>query len=188
MNQLIPEGYVETSQPVHSDEVYANVMQEERVKNIIEQSSPDNQLVEIQWRIRGYVKDSVTKQWKKILKEAPEPNPILVGRYISYLSSLLNDNTRWSNLSSDEINGIMNQAIEWLTDDLDQNAKIYGLEYDYSERTRIGHIILNSTFIGIKRAQDGSEVRKIFNSLSMIENNSPQKKEGFMDTIKNALK
>lgn len=186
--EFIPEvspQFIEAEKPVSSDEVYANVIQEERVRNLLAQSSPDNQLLEIQYRIKGYIKDPVSGMWRKIDQNTPEPHPMLVARFISYLSALLNDNTRWSNLSGDEINAIMSMAIEWVADDLDSHSDEYGLANNYSERTRIGHILLSSAFIGLKRALDGSEVRRIFGSLSMIENNNQsQKAEGFMDKLK----
>lgn len=188
-NQDYPVAQVE-SQPVRSDEIYAGVMQESRVTNVISQTSPDNQLMEIQMRIKGYARDSLTGQWEKIDPKAPEPNSLLVNRYISYLSSLLNENTRMTNLSPGEINAIMFLIIEWLTDDLDSNAETYALGYyhkkeivhsngkkepinifvnDYSERTRIGHILLNVTYMILKRSQNGLESKRIFSALNMTE-------------------
>ena len=41
---------------------------------------------------RGYIKNPVTRQWEKLSNTA-EPSPILVSRFISYLSSILNQNT-----------------------------------------------------------------------------------------------
>jgi len=171
--------------PVSADEVYASYLQEERVKNVISQISPDNQLREIQWRIKGYLFDPLTQQWKKIEKDALEPHPMLVSRFISYLSSLLNQNTTLSNLSSSEINRLMRLVIQWIVDDLDSNSEIYELGEDYTERTRIGHIILNETFTALKRAQNGMESRRIFKALNVTENLSqlPQKK-GLLDALK----
>lgn len=172
-------------QPVKSDEIYANVMQEERVKNVIAQTSPDNQLLEVEYRIRGYRK-TIDGNWEKFDKNVPEPNPLLVGRYISYLSSILNDNTRFTNLSGTEINRIMTLCIEWLADDLDTNADEYGLSNNYTERTRIGQIMLNTIFTVFKRAESGMESRRIFNALNMNEsiNQPSQKKGGIMEALK----
>jgi hypothetical protein len=177
------------------EEIQASMIQEERVGNVIGQTSPDRQLVEIEWRIKGYRKDPFTRRWIKIDKKSPEVSPVLVGNYISYLGSLLNENTRFTNLSSSEINAIMKLIIEWLTDDLDSNAERYGLgtlknikiNYinsegklhvknlqkfipNYSEWSRIGHIILNVTFLVLKRSQNGMESRRIFKALSMSDN------------------
>jgi len=171
--------------PVTSDEIYANYLQEDRVKNIIQQISPDNQLLEIQWRIKGYIKNPLTDQWEKTAGNTSEPSPLLVSRFISYLSSILNQNTSLSNLSSGEINAIMRLVIEWLTDDLRSNAGKYGIWDDYSERTRIGHILLNTIFMVMKRSQNGREADRIFRALSVSENINPdQKKKGVLDFLK----
>jgi len=171
--------------PVGSDELYASEVQEERLKNIVAQIAPDNQLRDLQWRIKGYLKNQVTNQWEKIDKDATEPSPLLVSRYISYLSSLLNQNTTLSNLSGGEINALMKLIIEWLVDDIDNNAIIYNLNDDYTERTRIGQILLNNTFLVLKRAQDGAESRRIFKALNVHESLSTQPQQGgFLDALK----
>lgn len=182
MEQLAEEQYY--NEPVKSDEIYANVLQEERVKNILGQTSPDNQLTDIEWRIRGYRKDNLSGQWVKIAEGTAEPDSLLVGRYISFLSSILSDNTRFTNLSSSEINKVMKLCIEYLTDDLDSHAKDYGLENDYSERTRIGLIILNSTFFILKRAENGMESRRIWSALNLVEQNMPMQKKSMWDNLK----
>lgn len=172
--------------PVSSDEIYANYLQEEKIKNLVQQTSPDNQLEDIEWRIKGYRKNPLTMSWEKVDPKMPEPSPILVSKYVSYLSSLLNENTRFTNLSGTEINAIMKLVIEWLTDDLDSNSVEYEIGYNYSERTRIGQIILNETYICLKRSQNGMESRRIFNALKVTESLSeyPQQKKGFGDALK----
>lgn len=177
------------SEPIKSDEVYANMMQEERVKNILGQTSPDNQLTDIEWRIKGYKKNPYTSSWERIDPNAPEPHPLLVGRYIAFLSSILNDNTRFTNLSGNEINKLMKIIIEWLTDDIDTNAEVYGLKGDYTERTRIGYIILNNTFLVLKRSENGMESRRVWGAINMTEsmNTMPQKK-GMMDALRGVFK
>ena len=174
-------------QPVVPDDLYAAQIQEDRVRNLIEQIAPDNQLLDLQWRIKGYVKNPQTKQWEKIDQESKEISNILVSRYISYLSSVLSQNTTLSNLSSAEINGIMKLVIEWLVDDMDSNAEIYGFKDNYSERTRIGHIILTNTFLALKRSQNGMESRRIFKALNVHETLNPnhqQKGGGILDSFK----
>jgi len=173
------------TEPVSSDEIYANVMQEERVKNIIAQTSPDNQLTDIEWRIKGYKKNIYTQQWEKIDLKFEEPSPVLVGRYITFLSSVLNDNTRFTNLDSGEINKIMNHIIEWLVDDIDVNAQEYKLGSNYTERTRICNILLSQVFLVLKRSQNGMESRRIWASISMNESiNQQPKKAGLMEALK----
>lgn len=187
-NDYPQEQVVYENQPVKSDEVYANMMQEDRVKNILSQTSPDNQLTDIEWRIKGYKKNPYSAAWEKIA-DAPEPHPLLVGRYIAFLSSILNDNTRFTNLSGNEINKLMKIIIEWLVDDIDTNAEGYGLKGDYTERTRIGYIILNNTFLVLKRSENGMESRRVWSAINMTEsmNQNPPKK-GMMDALRGVFK
>jgi len=187
MQQNQPNQPALQSEAVHPNEIYAAVLQEERVTNLISQASPEKQLEEIEWRIRGYKKNSITKQWEKVDPKAPEINDLLVSRYISYLSSLLNENTRFTNLSSGEINAIMRLVIKYFVDDMKSNAEIYGLRTDYTERTRIGHIMLNEIYIVLKRAQNGMESKRIFKTLQIGESLNPfaqQKKKGALEFLK----
>ncbi|MBD3253149.1 hypothetical protein GF386_05430 [Candidatus Pacearchaeota archaeon] len=180
-----PYGYMPEPQPPTDDrQIYALQAQEERVKTFIEHISPENQLADLQMRIKGYIKDPLTKSWKKVNENAPEPHPMLVARYISFLSSIMNQNTTFSTLSPGEINGIMKIIIEWLTDDLDSNAEEYTLKNDYSERTRIGQLLLNNTFMALKRAQNGMESRRIFKALNVSESLSQQPQQAKWDFLK----
>lgn len=172
--------------PATPDDVYVSLQQEERVKNLIDQIAPDNQLLDLQWRIKGYIKDPVTRKWVKVNSNAPEPHPLLVMRYISFLSTILNQNTTLSNYSSTEINYMMKLIIEWLVDDLDSNANEYGLKNDYTEMTRIGYMILNTTFSAFKRAQNGMESRRIFKIMNIHEGLTPEhtNKGGILEALK----
>ena len=204
---------VQQDMPVSQDELYAAEFQQDRIKNLISQTSPENLLEEIEWRIRGYKRNTYSRQWEKIDANVPEPSLLLVSRYISELSSVLNENTRFTNLSGTEINGLMRPIIEWLTDDLDSNAEKYGLgfqekqtirftndegkeveiekeifKHDFTERSRIGHMILRITYLVLKRAQNGMESRRIFSSLSMTDalsgGSAINKQKGFLDSFK----
>lgn len=194
--QYYPESYVSQQQniqpqmqqvPLSQDEMYANIIQEERIKNLISQISPDNQLADIEMRIKGYRREIGTGQWIKIDPNAKEVHPMLVSRFISYLSSILNQNTSLSNLSENQINKIMKLIIEYIVDDLDANSDIYGIGSDYTERTRIGQIILNTVFMVLNRALNGSEARRMWGTLSVAESMMPdqqQKKSGFGEALK----
>lgn len=173
--------------PISTNEMYATQMQEERVANVLSQTSPDNQLMELQWRLKGYIFDNLSKEWVKIDPNIPEPNPIMVAKYVSLISSLLNDNTRFSTLQPEEINKIMHTHIEWFVDDMDDHAEEYGIDRNYAERTRIGHILLNFMFTMLKRCQGGKESQRIWNSLSLNEQQNPTsqlKKKGMMDALR----
>lgn len=174
--QQVPIGYNQPqyqSVPVTSDEIYANQMQEERIKNIFAQIAPENQLNEIEMRIKGYKKNFSTGGWDKISESIKEPSPLLINNYISYLASIVNQNTTMGNLSSSQITLMMKQIIEFITDDLDSNAEQYGIQGNYSEMSRIGQIMLNTTFLVLGRALNGSEARRFWGSLSLMENSNP---------------
>jgi len=181
-----PSGMIEMpgqgSEPVTSDEVYADEMQQQRVANILGQTSPDNQLAEIEWRIKGYRKNQITGKWEKIADGVEEVSSLLVARYVSFLSSILNNNTRFANLKEAEINEIMKTVIEWLVDDLDSNAEKYNLKGEYTERTRIGYILLNQTYIVLKRSLNGMESRRIWRSLNIGED-LKQRSEGGLSSL-----
>ena len=170
--------------PLSQDELYANVANENRVQNLIAQISPDNQLYEIEMRIKGYKKNIYTGAWEKIDPRAPEPHPILVSRYIAFISSILNQNTSLSNVSTNQINKMMKIIVEYVVDDLDSNSVLYGLETDYSERTRLGYMMLNVIFLVLSRAKDGMESRRMWKALNVTESGSMEQKKGALDFMK----
>ena len=175
MNDYYPDDMPPMPQPMpgpNSDALYADYAQEKKVENILAQINPDNLLTDIEHRIRGHKKDVYTHQWIPI-QGAPDINERLVGNFISFLGSILNNNTTLSNLRDKEINNIMKMVIAYVVDDLRSNAEIYGLGNNYSERTRIGIIILGSTFFTLKRAQNGLEAQRIFRAVKIGENNNP---------------
>lgn len=171
--------------PVSQDEMYASLIQEERVKNIIAQISPEQQLFEIEMRLKGYRKNYLKGGgWEKIDSSFPDPHPLLIARYMSYLGSIVNQNTSLSNLSAGQINNIMARLIEWVTDDLDANAFEYGMGSNYTERTRIGHIMCVCTFMVLNRALDGGEARRLWKALNVSESmNDKAPQKGLMDSL-----
>jgi len=187
MEGTLPPGMPQAEVPVGSDELYANQIQEERVSNFISQISPDNQLMELQWRLKGYIQDPLTKEWKKVDENTSEPSGEMVSRYVSFASSILNQSTTLTNLASTEINKLMHFVIEWFTDDMDTNAGKYGIEHDYTERTRIGMILLNFISTALKRSQNGVESRRLFGTLSLNESQNmnpyPSKKKTLAESL-----
>jgi len=161
------QGY--QSVPISQDELYAHAIHEEKIKNIISQLDPENQLKEIEMRIRGYKKNGYSGEWEKIDPDSPEPPRLLISRFISYLSSFMNQNTTQSNLSETQINALMKLVIDYVSDELDSNADLYGLENNYTERTRIGHILLNSIFFVLNRSLNGQEAKRMWKALSLNE-------------------
>ena len=185
--QQMPNGMVMQQQemPVTQDEMYATLIQEDRIKNIIAQISPDNQLYEIEMRIKGLRKNVLTNQWEKININAKETNPLLVGRFMSFLSAFMSQNTSLSNLSELGINRIMNVVIEYIVDALDTNSEEYEIGTNYTERTRIGSIIIASTFMILNRALNGSEARRMWSSVNVNEAlGSMGQKKNWTDALK----
>ena len=172
------------SVPVSPNELYANAMQEEKVRNIISQLNPDNQLQEIEMRIKGYRKNQYGN-WEKIDESTEEPPKQLISKFISYLGSIMNQNTTLGNVSDHQVNKIMKMVIEYVTDELDSNEELYNLKNNYTEKTRIGDIVINSVFFVLTRALNGQESKKMWGSLSLTENYSMQpQKSKFSDALK----
>lgn len=184
MQDVNQEQIAYQSVPVSSDELYANAIQEERIKNIIGQLDPENQLKEIEMRIRGYKKNYLTQEWERIDPDAPEPPKLLIMRFISYLSSVMNQSTTQSNLSDSQVNAIMRASIGYITDELDGNAKLYNLENNYTERTRIGSIILMSEFMVLNRALNGQEAKRMWKAMSLTESFNQPPKNKLVEALK----
>lgn len=165
--------------------LYADTIREEKVTNIISQINPDNLLADIEYRIRGYKKNTMTQQWEKINPEAADINEHLVASFMSFLGSVLNQNTSMSNFSSGEINTIMEHIIEYIADDLTVNDVKYGIVGDYQEMSRIGNIVSMTVFSVLKRAQNGMEARRVFSALKIHEQltQAPAQK-GLVDSLK----
>lgn len=162
--------------------VYADWLKEGKISNIIEQLDPDTLLIDIERRIRGYKKDMFTKQWLKPKNQVINEKCII--RFMSFLGSILNKNTTFSNYTPQEVNNIMELIIDYVADDLETNADDYGMTNNYTEMTRIGNIICLSVFSCLKRAVDGMEARRFFNSLTLKGDIQPEQKKGFLESLK----
>lgn len=164
--------------------MYNQQMIEDKVTNILQQINPDNLLSDIEHRIRGEKKD-VTGEWTTISKDKKVISEELVADFISFLGSILNQNTSMSNYSPSEINNLMELIRNWVMGHLVVNAERYGIEGEYSEYDRIGHIICLTCFTVFKRAQNGQESRRIFKIMKLTESSNPNRsKGGFMDNFK----
>lgn len=164
---------------------YPSYQADKRMDSILEQINPDNLIVEIEHRIKGFRKDTLTKQWVAISGKQKVISEELVANFVSFLSSFLTNNTTLSNFSDKEINRIMIAIKKYVTDDLRTNAILYNLEHDYSERTRIGLIICATVFTTLKRAQSGMEASRIFKSINIGEHlGGGQQQKGFGDALK----
>lgn len=106
--------------------VYADSMRDEKVRNVIAQLNPELLLTEIEHRIRGEKKNHYTEEWEPIAK-GKVISEELVQNYIAFLNVYLTQNNSLSNYSPQEINGIMEVVIDYVKDDLSDNAEKYGL-------------------------------------------------------------
>lgn len=163
--------------------IYADSMREDKATNILAQINPDNLLTDIEHRIRGEKKD-VNGIWTPITAKATPVSEEMVASFISFLGCILNQNTSMSNFKEQEINNMMEMITEWVSDDLDTNAGKYGIEGNYSEYNRIGHIICSTCFTVFKRALHGRESVRIFGMMKMHQNLSPEKKGKWQENLK----
>jgi hypothetical protein len=107
--------------------VYADSLRDEKIKNVIAQLNPELLLQEIEHRIRGEMKNHITDKWELISKDAKPVSEELVQNYIAFLNVYLTQNNSLSNYSTDEINNVMGVVIDYIRDDLSDNAEKYGL-------------------------------------------------------------
>jgi len=95
----------------------------------------------------------------------------------------MNQNTTQGNLSDRQINALMAQAINYIADELDGNSNIYDLDNNYTERTRIGHIMLNSMFFTLNRSLNGQEGKRMWKAMSLSDNLT-QENNKFSEALK----
>jgi len=150
-------------------EVYNRLMQEERVNNFISQTSPTQSLNSINYILRGYIYDAGERDWKQISDGVPDEIRL---DFLQFITPYLSEDVRMTNLSQQQINGIMECVIEWVLDYLDIVADKHELKEE--QMTKIAWIMIGAVFITLLRAQNGMENLRIFKSLSMGETLNPQ--------------
>ena len=128
---MLMSGQPQLTDPTSA--LYAENMKEEKITNILSQINPDNLLADIEYRIRGYKKNTLTGERDKISKTTSNISEQLVANFMSFLGSILNQNTSMSNFSSGEINSIMENVIEYIADDLTVKDDEYGIVGEYKE-------------------------------------------------------
>lgn len=118
---------VQTGQQYDPNSLYADVMKQENTKNVIQQLNPDLLVEDIEHRIRGEKKNRFTGEWEPIDKtNSNKVSELLIKRYISFLSSYLNQSTSLSNYSTREINNLMEMVTDHVKYDLSDNSEEYG--------------------------------------------------------------
>ncbi len=161
----------------------ADAFREDKTINILQQINPDNLLTDIEHRIRGEKKD-YTGAWVKIASKAEPVSEELVANFISFLGCILNQNTSMSNFKEQEVNNLMMMITNWVKSDLVVNAGKYGIEGQYTEYDRIGHIVCSTCFAVFKRALNGRESARIFKMMRMNESIGGEKKSSLKDNFK----
>jgi len=143
-------------------------------------------LVELDHRLKGEIKDPETGRWIPLTETGITDK--CRNNFLSFLNALINQNTTLSTLSPPEINNIMANVIEYVRDDLEENAENYGIGGKFTEMTRIGDMMIILTFLTVKRAINGMESKRIFDSLMIGEKLSympqQQDKGGFWKKFK----
>ncbi len=181
-----PDEYSMMKQQIENDPntMYADTMREEKIKNVISQIDPSNLLDEIEHRLRGEKYNKTNEEWEIISKNNKPINDELVSKLISFLGSVLNQNTTLSNYSTHEVNNRMELVIEYLRDDLTDNDEKYGIEGDYTEMTRVAMIVCETVSSVFRRALNGMESKRVFSALRVTENLTQTNKPGLKDAFK----
>lgn len=151
---------------------------------LVEQINPVHILKEIQLKLRGEIED-VDGDIKRISE--PLMNNVGVGNMLLIASSVVNQNTIMSALDEKEINKMIIQLGEDITDDLTMNWKEYEIK-DKIKLDIIEDIVLFMSFSSLKRALHGGERRFLGTTTVESINTSPrmfpQKKEGILSKFK----
>ena len=145
------------------------IQQEEKVKNFITQTSPSGNLTDLNYILQGFVYDENTRSWIKISDGIPECVRL---DFLQFITPDLSENVRMTNLSKQQINGVMLSTIEWVKDYLMTNADTMNLSEE--QMTKIGLIMIKAVFFTLLRSQEGVERSKIFKSLTLGAEVNPQ--------------
>ncbi len=178
------EAANQAGQGTDPNSLYGDFMREEKVRNIISQINPDNLMVEIEHRIRGEKKNPITQEWTAIDINRKKISEELVANFMSFLGSILNQNTSLSNFSSNEINNIMESVVDYTIRDLSDNDEKYKIVGDYNEMDRILNIICITVFSILKQAQNGMLARRLFSTLRVSENLTQTPKKTLLGDFK----
>ena len=101
------------TQKTNASLVYNRLMQEEKVNNFISQTSPTQSLTAINYMLRGYAYNEENKEWGKVADGVPDKVRL---DFLQFITPDLSEDVRMTNLSSQQINGIMESTIEWVYD------------------------------------------------------------------------
>ncbi|HEA46179.1 MAG TPA: hypothetical protein ENH99_00135 [Candidatus Pacearchaeota archaeon] len=144
--------------------MFNQLVQEERVKNFISQTSPTETLERINYVLKGYIYDLTRKEWVKISDGIPEKIRL---DFLQFITTDLSEDVRMTNLNDKQINGIMETTIEWVIDYLDDVADDKDINLEESQMSKIALIMIKAVFYTVLRAHSGIESRRMYNSLNL---------------------
>lgn len=164
-----PQVQTPGTSPTSAFNLNALMQQENRVSSFISQTSPTNTLERINYILQGFVWSEEKKEWIKVTDGIPEGIRL---DFLQFLTPILSEDVRMTNLDPKQINGIMQMSIEWVTDYLDEESETHDLKE--VQMTKIGLILLHAEFITLLRSQSGVERGKVYGSLNIGDNLNPQ--------------
>jgi len=157
--------------PSETQRVIENsIIQEERVKNFISQTSPVSSLENINYILQGYTFNRADKQWEKVSEGIPKE---MRNDIIQFLTPDLSEDTRMTNLNIDQINGLMETAIDFMILYLYNAPKNMNIK----EIDRIFWIVIKAVFITVTRSREGVERNRLYSSLKLgatLDQQQPQ--------------
>ncbi|HEA46692.1 MAG TPA: hypothetical protein ENH99_02830 [Candidatus Pacearchaeota archaeon] len=162
--QGFPINQDSSQQGAPSQNMFSQLVQEERVKNFISQTSPTETLERINYVLKGFIYDLTQKEWVKV---ADGINEKIRLDFLQFITTDLSEDVRMTNLNDKQINGIMETTIEWVVDYLDDVADEKDINLQESQMSKIAFIMIKAVFYTILRAHSGIESKRMFNSLSL---------------------
>ena len=137
-----------------------SVIQEERVSNFISQTSPVSSLENINYMLQGFSYNRSQKEWTQISKGILEQ---MRNDIIQFITPDLSEDTRMTNLNVDQINGIMETVIAFMTHYL-YNAPE---DMEIKDLNKIFWIVIKAVFITVTRSREGVERNRLYGSLTL---------------------
>lgn len=142
--------------------------------DLVEKISPKELAKDIEHKLKGEVYD-----WEKEIWYVPEDKegnrltkPFLndkgLWRIMSIVTSFINDNTIYSNLKEEEIGRLMVKLSRQLIGLL--RIKYREFDIDKAYLTTVKAIVMNTTYLALKRAKGGNERILLGKSINVQEN------------------
>jgi len=141
-------------------EIENSIIQEQRVSNFISQTSPVSSLENINYMLKGFSYDRGEKEWKKLTEGIPDD---IRTDIIQFLTPDLSEDTRMTNLNTDQINGLMETVIYFMKHYLYNTPP----EMTITELNKIFWIVIKAVFITVTRSREGVERNRLYSSLTL---------------------